>query len=376
MGLKSSARRPGSEESSAPRPKYNKVLRNGVIVEMEVITVGGEMSVDPKLKPLRKRMSSELVALRDLLKKAELLSCSKNGRFLVTEPRPEAPVEAADKTPSAKRRKVSPLVEQIETLRMSSDEREQVAGSLTALSSLLPDLIVDILKKQCGGDDDPDGEFQIDLNSMEGSVLFELKKQLDEFAEKSKSEVVQEEEEEEEYVDICGGVSPIKIASPLVPLKEAGETGSSPSSSSDSGSSSASDSDCDASTSDSDSDESSSDSESDSDESASGPAPPAVHLVENDISAQPPKPATSEQSEALERRRQDQRARARERAREKVRQEVLEVERAALPDVSIRPWDLEQLGIAEFEHIGGGLRAARGRPSVLQQLGFFLKADS
>ncbi|XP_062217763.1 transcription factor GTE9-like [Phragmites australis] len=394
MALKPSTRHVGSVDSSAP--KYNKVIRNGVVVEMEVIPVVVEMPVEPAVVILRKRMASELDALRGLVKKAELLSLGKNGRFLAAESRLETPMKAGGKTPSAKRRKVSPLVEQIETPRMSSDEREQLADRLATLSSSQPDHILEFLKKQCGGDADPHGEFEIDLNSMENSVLFELKKQLDEFAEESKSEAVQEEEDE--YVDICGGVSPITIrdASPLVP-----------SSSSDSGSSSASDSD---------SDTSSSDTESDSDESVRSPAPPAVHVVENDSSAQPPKLATSELAvsevvqsvekpqyqriaptarpvsnlidkakEALERRRQEQRARSSERAREKIRQEVLEVETAALPDESIHPQDLEQLGIAEFEHIvstlrprvmGGGLRATRGRPSALQQLGFFLKADA
>ncbi|XP_062217762.1 uncharacterized protein LOC133917981 [Phragmites australis] len=234
---------------------------------------------------------------------------------------------------------------------MSSDEREQLADRLAALSSSLPVHIVEFLKKQCGGDADPHGEFEINLNSMENSVLFELKKQLDEFAEKSKSEVVQVEEDE--YVDICGDVSPITIrdASPFVSLEKAGETGNSPSSSNDSSrgrtrlfaeefelkkqvdtfaeerknevvldpeeedeyvdicggasplgspekadesssndsGSSASDSDS-ASSCSSDS-ESDSESDSDSDESVSSPVPPSVAPKNKDSPAQPPEPA-------------------------------------------------------------------------------------
>ncbi|KAL6899315.1 hypothetical protein ACP4OV_005973 [Aristida adscensionis] len=81
--------------------------------------------------------------------------------------------------------------------------------------------------------------------------------------------------------------------------------------------------------------------------------------------------------EALERRRQEER----ECAREKARRELVEVERAALPDERVHPLDMEALGILAFEHVvstaawapvNGG--AAPGWPSILQKLGLFLKA--
>jgi hypothetical protein len=75
----------------------------------------------------------------------------------------------------------------------------------------------------------------------------------------------------------------------------------------------------------------------------------------------------------------------------KARQVLLELERAALPDERIHPLDMELLGIAAFEHVVSTVRDARtaqpqvndevdlrfspGRPSILQQLGVFLKAD-
>ncbi|CAN6244901.1 unnamed protein product [Urochloa humidicola] len=101
--------------------------------------------------------------------------------------------------------------------------------------------------------------------------------------------------------------------------------------------------------------------------------------------------------EEAERRRQL----AKERAKAKARRALLEMERAALPDERVHPRDMELLGIAAFEHVastvqrqgaraaaavaplpvmndggrGGGLRVSPGNPSVLQQLGVFLKAD-
>ncbi|KAJ1275048.1 hypothetical protein BS78_05G106900 [Paspalum vaginatum] len=80
-------------------------------------------------------------------------------------------------------------------------------------------------------------------------------------------------------------------------------------------------------------------------------------------------------------------------ARVKARRELLEMERAALPDERIHPLDMELLGIAAFQHVVSTVRPARtrtaqpqvdvsvtprispGHPSILQQLGVFLKAD-
>jgi hypothetical protein len=52
-------------------------------------------------------------------------------------------------------------------------------------------------------------------------------------------------------------------------------------------------------------------------------------------------------------------------AKAKVRRNLLEMERAVLPDESIHPRDLNDLYIAEY-----------GRPGIMRQLGLFLKADA
>jgi hypothetical protein len=126
--------------------------------------------------------------------------------------------------------------------------------------------------------------------------------------------------------------------------------------------------------------------------SAQPPAPDAVIVEPEEEPHQDPAaedgPLTdliSKAQEAMERRRQEERSRAREEAR----RELLEVERAALPDERVRPADMERLGIAAFEHIvsstvegvargreNNGLRVARaGCPTVMQFLGLFLKPD-
>ncbi|RLN08394.1 hypothetical protein C2845_PM11G10510 [Panicum miliaceum] len=51
--------------------------------------------------------------------------------------------------------------------------------------------------------------------------------------------------------------------------------------------------------------------------------------------------------------------------RAKVRRELMEMERAVLPDESVHPRDLRRLCIAEY-----------GRPGIMRQLGLFLKADA
>ncbi|CAL5021189.1 unnamed protein product [Urochloa decumbens] len=118
---------------------------------------------------------------------------------------------------------------------------------------------------------------------------------------------------------------------------------------------------------------------------AAAPAPVAANGVSGLVTA----------AKEVERRRQL----AKERAKAKARRALLEVERAALPDERVHPRDMELLGITAFEHVastvqkgsrraapapaplqvndggGGGLRVSPGNPSVLQQLGIFLKAD-
>ncbi|PVH66754.1 hypothetical protein PAHAL_1G337900 [Panicum hallii] len=143
MARESSTRRVGADQKpSAPSPRCTKVVRNGIVAEMEVTTVAGgvaspngrpfvkwpqvvepaaatcctmarekksarragadeefsapspkratvtrnavKTSVDPALGTLRERMAAELDALHALLRKAELLSSGKNDRSMDT----------------------------------------------------------------------------------------------------------------------------------------------------------------------------------------------------------------------------------------------------------------------------------------------------
>jgi hypothetical protein len=174
---------------SVPTRKRTKRTRNNVEAEAEVLTVGGEKPVHPALDHLQKRMALELQALRELLKKAELIHrrpACKIKRLLAPEPQR---MEVGGKTSSLKRRKVSPLLEQRHAQkqrkapRMSFDERERLAGRLASLAAV-PDHIVEFLQQQLGSDaDDPHGEIEIDMHSVQDSVLFELKARLDKLAE-------------------------------------------------------------------------------------------------------------------------------------------------------------------------------------------------
>jgi len=344
-----------------------KMIRNGNSVVtaagMEVLTVGGKMSSQ---ELLRKRLASELDALRGLLKKAELISqrgackgsaptAGKKDRFLASNQRAK-PIDEDFNAPSVKKRKISTLVEQkqkqIPAPRMSQEERNQLACRLSSLSGELPGNIVEFLQKQFG-DADSHGEIEINIDSVEDSVLFELKTRLDKFAEESKDhklaveskgEVVLEQEDEE-YIDICG-------LSPIV------ETGKGPSSSSSGDS-------------DSDSD-SASESDSDGDECVDRPAqvPPEQIIA---TSAQPPSEPAQVVQQSTEAKKVQDVQRAAPKAvympgllyRANLRRQLLEMERAALPDESIHPRDLQRLGIAEYGH-----------PSLMRQLGLVLKADA
>ncbi|KAL6899695.1 hypothetical protein ACP4OV_006353 [Aristida adscensionis] len=210
-------------ESSDPGPKPSMACRKGVVDDRKTPTVRDEMVVDSSPEPLRKRLAAELDALHKLLKKAELLSRSKNTRFMAAEPTPEAPMVAGSDAPPAKKMK-----------------RTVVAPRTSPAS-----------------------------------------------------EVVQAAAEPEKPQ---GGKRIAPTARPVTDL-------------------------------------------------------------------------IAKAQAVLERRR----------ARERARRELLEVERVALPDESIRQRDMEELGIAEFEHIVSTARApvsggGGGRPSVLQQLGFFLRS--
>ncbi|KAL6634020.1 hypothetical protein ACP70R_026691 [Stipagrostis hirtigluma subsp. patula] len=274
---KAPVRSVGSEESSVTEPTYTKVIRNGVVVEMEILTVGGEKAVKPSVRRvesnkysvpgpkltklcrnrggvktdvltvggemsghyspglLKKRLASELDALCKLVKKAELLSGGKNGRFLAAKPRPGPPMEAGSRAPPAKRRKLSPH---------PVEGRTEASWTSPA------------------------------------------------------SEVVQTAEVEKPQA---------KRMAPTAARSGAGQV--------------------------------------------------------------------AKADAARERRRREE---ERRRARAKARRELLEVERAALPDERIHPRDMKELGIAAFEHIVSTARSGvehGRRPSRLQQLGFFLKPD-
>ncbi|KQK00081.1 hypothetical protein BRADI_3g47261v3 [Brachypodium distachyon] len=203
------------------------------VVRKEVFAVG-EMSGKER-SFLRKRFQRELVAVRGVLKKLAVVpepeavegaapSSSppaaaprgKDGRF-------EEPIEA-DKNRTAKRRKTSPPlpppavhIEAPAPPKMTPAEREELAFSLAALSAeLSPDTAtLTLLQKQSHG---RRGEVVVDANSMGDAALFELKKQLDKFFVKTKSDppsmaqddgkiVSDEGKNGLERADVCGGVS-------------------------------------------------------------------------------------------------------------------------------------------------------------------------
>jgi hypothetical protein len=169
----------------------------------------------------KKRVAVEFDALCQLVKKAEVLSRGKNGRSV---PRPEAPVVASHKEPPAKRRKMSPPVEKIQMDSVQHMLPEE--GEIVVVPEEDEDYI-DI----CGG--------VSPVATSHASPLVSLEK----VGDQSKINIVPAEEQEE-FVDIRGGT-------PLAPLKVANEAFS-PMYNNDSGSSSSNDSD---SGSDSDDDE-------------------------------------------------------------------------------------------------------------------------
>ncbi|RLM78286.1 hypothetical protein C2845_PM12G18730 [Panicum miliaceum] len=322
------------EEYSAPARKGVLVRRGAFAVRREVFAVG-KMSV-PARRLLRKRLGSELDAVRDALRKSELLSCGAaatgaaapagtDGRLMAAK----APA-GEDGGRTAKRRKVAPFAEQGagKPKRMRQDDsRERLAGRLASLAAALPDHVVAFLLNQRVGDADSrgdGGEIKKDVQPMKGGALSQLKMLLNKFAPESTprnrgapmvvsggsclsrhqgaairdiaeeyGELVEDIgvkllsplqrkyvdlAEQGEYVDICGDASPV-----VFPTK-AGDSSSSPSLTS---------SDSDASSSDSDSSSSSdSDSKSDPDKSVNSRSPPpAIVPKEKDTYAQPPVPA-------------------------------------------------------------------------------------
>ncbi|CAL4968375.1 unnamed protein product [Urochloa decumbens] len=384
----------------------HKRTRSSADTGVEVLTAGG----DPALDRVHKRMASELEALRELLKKAELI-CRGPAR------KPEPQMVSGGKAPPAKRRRVSPLPEQNQKQgkmpqRMALDERKQLAGRLASLETV-PDQIAEFLQKRLGGDAD---EIEIDFQSAEDTVMFELQARLDKLAAEERpgadAEVAMEvdskvqagsnlvadesrsdaapEEQDEADVDICG-------------VSDSDSDSSSSSSDSD-GSSSSSDSSGSTSSSDSDS-------ESDSDDEVDGPALPAVLSEENATSSQPSSEPAVEAAQSTEpeivsgagggvgctappallpeapqplSRRATEVAQSDEPKKiqdaplaapkavsitgvlykAKTRRQLLEMEKAVVPDESIDERDLQRLCIAEYGHDG-----------IMTQLGLFLKAD-
>ncbi|KAM3257069.1 hypothetical protein ACQJBY_049431 [Aegilops geniculata] len=351
-----------------------------------------------EMEILRQRFQSELVAVRRLMEKAAVVlvpaSCPLAPR--VKESRPGFLAEE----PTAKKRKASPPVRVINRKKpptkkkMTASEREMLAEDLELFLAEIPDHIVQLLKEQSCST--RPGEIEIDLHAMDDAAVVELQEQVDKFARQRRAanpspqerhqdgpEVMAEEEEDDEEVDICGGVSPLAIVPqpllqerhqdgpkamaeeeeeedvdicggvsplPIVPapllLVEDETASGSPSSSSSSSS------DTDSSNSDSDtdfgsSDSGGSDSDSDSDEIVDSPAPPTCEQL----------------ARALEK----QRTEATSRAREKARQELLQMEKTAMPDDTLHREDLKRLGIDEYN---------TAKPSnLLRQIGLFLKVD-
>ncbi|CAL5021032.1 unnamed protein product [Urochloa decumbens] len=382
-------------------PKQKRT-RSSADTGVEVLTAGG----DPALDRVHKRMASELEALRELLKKAELI-CQGPAR------KPEPQMVSGGKAPPVKRRKVSPLPEQNQKQRktpqrMSLDERKQLAGRLASLETV-PDQIAEFLQERLGGDA---VEIEIDFQSAEDSVLFELQTRLDKLAAEERpcadavvamevdskaqtgsslvaDEIRSDAAPEEQDVDICGASD--------------SDSDSSSSSSDSDGSSSSSDSSGSSSSSDSDS-------ESDSDDEVDGPALPAVLSEENATSSlpssepaleaaqstkpeivsgggggctappallpeapQPPSRQATEVAQSDEPKKVQDAPLAASKAvsitgvlyKAKTRRQLLEMEKSVVPDESIDERDLQCLSIAEYGHDG-----------IMTQLGLFLKADA
>ncbi|CAM0951067.1 unnamed protein product [Alopecurus aequalis] len=299
---------------------------------------------------VRERFQAELAAVRRLLKKATAV-----------------PVPRSEERPAKRSKKASPP-QVIKCKKMAYSERERLKADLEKLAPELPDHIRELLKKQSRAI--RGGIMEIDIHEVPDEAILDIRKQLDDFirerADQEHQDAKMMAQEEEEDVDIVGGVSPLAIvsaplplaeeedeeyvdicgdASPVVMPKNLGDGSGSPSSSSSSDSDSASDS-------------SDSDSDSDSDESVDGPAPAeraATPTITELI-------ARAKDKESLERQRKE----ARCRAREKARQDVLEMERTAMPSETIHPAVIRSLRIHEY---------CLGTYSLLPGLGLVLKAD-
>ncbi|KAE8816288.1 hypothetical protein D1007_06137 [Hordeum vulgare] len=323
-----------------------------------------------------------------------------------------------ERNPPAEKRKASPPpvpVIKSKKPKMTGSQREMLAEDLEAFVAEIPDHIVELLKKQSCAT--RPGEIEIDLHGLDDAAVVELQEQVDKFAREKRAPpqerhqdgpkvmAQEKEEDEEEYVDICGGVSPLAIVpAPLLQLVQDEATSGSPSSSSSNDSDSDVDicggvsplafvpapllplplvqeetnsgSPCSSSSGDSDTDDSSSSGDSDTDDSSSSDSDDSEHSgsssdpdSESDEIVDSPAPAivsppTFEQVDrALER----QRMEATSLAREKARQEVLHTERNAMPDHTLHREDVKSLGIDEYN---------TAKPNnLLWQIGLYLKVD-
>ncbi|KAI4990882.1 hypothetical protein ZWY2020_039253 [Hordeum vulgare] len=329
------------------------------------------------------------------------------------------PVKAPRKRkPTAEKRKASPPpvpVIKSKKPKMTGSEREMLAEDLEAFVAEIPDHIVELLKKQSCAT--RPGEIEIDLHGLDDAAVVELQEQVDKFAREKRAPpqerhqdgpkvmAQEEEEDEEEYVDICGGVSPLAIVpAPLLQLVQDEATSGSPSSSSSNDSDSDVDicggvsplafvpapllplplvqeetnsgSPCSSSSGDSDTDDSSSSGDSDTDDSSSSDSDDSEHsgsssdpdsesdeIVDSPAPAIVSPPTFQQVDRALER----QRTEATSLAREKARQEVLHTERNAMPDHTLHREDVKSLGIDEYN---------TAKPNnLLWQIGLYLKVD-
>ncbi|PUZ76404.1 hypothetical protein GQ55_1G287800 [Panicum hallii var. hallii] len=345
----SSIRRAGANRKlSVPSTKCTKVVRNGVVVGMEATPVGGGEA--PSAHPIGKRPRIVETATCAAVAKEKKSSARRAG------------ADEQFSVPSPKRAKVTrDGVETSVAPAALGTLRKRMAAELDALHALLRKAEPLSSGKSAEPRSEAPVEASINTPPAKRTKVYDLAmvaklespEDDNEFidicggkaGETGNSESKDIPEDDNEFVDICGGVSPV------VPVEKACESGSSPTSSRDSGSSSSSDSDSD------------SDSENDRNETVDLPVPQAVLPEENGTSVQPaPDPASKMVAQSTEPEKLPTAALI---AKAKVRRNLLEMERAVLPDESIHPRDLNDLYIAEY-----------GRPGIMRQLGLFLKADA
>ncbi|VAI19411.1 hypothetical protein VPH35_084135 [Triticum aestivum] len=235
--------------------------------------------------------------------------------------------------------------------KMTPKERNQLYADLTKLAKLseshvLPAHILELLKKHSrrGICDD---YVEIEMHAVQDAALVEMQKQLDKFLRERAQDQEEDEdvdivggvsplpvrptpvqlvvEEDEEYVDICGDASPVKNLGQGATIS--GSSGL------DSGS---------------------------SHQSVDSRPAPAERAANS--STPPTRDLIARANKILERRRKEETSRA----REKARQELLEMERTAMPKDTLDE-DVKALGIDQYN---------TARPNnLLRQMGLFLKLD-